>query len=51
MKPKSTGIDLIMKYIMFGYEKVKNEKPQSEDDTKLMEFINDYEKVSFKMLR
>lgn len=46
MKPKSTGIDLIMKYVMFGYDKVKNEKPQSDTDTKLMEFINDYEAVS-----
>ncbi len=46
MKPKSTGIDLIMKYVMFGYVKVKDEKPQSEIDTKLMEFINDFERVS-----
>lgn len=46
MKPKSTGIDLIMKYIMFGYDKIKDETTQSDTDAKLIEFMRDLEAVS-----
>lgn len=45
IKAASSGIALIFKYLMFGFEKIKNEKT-SESEKSVFEFISDYEKVS-----
>ncbi len=44
IKAASTGIALIFKYLMFGFNKIQNEKI-SESDKYVFEFINDYENL------
>ena len=41
----SKGINLIVKYVLFGFDKIKNEKV-SDNEKSLFEFITDLENVS-----
>lgn len=44
MKPCNEGIDFVMKYVMFGYEKIKDEK-LPEQFAYLSSFVHDLENV------
>jgi 60 kDa SS-A/Ro ribonucleoprotein len=48
IKPSNSAIAIIFKYLMFGIDKIQNEKI-SENEKYVFDFINDYEKVSYSL--
>lgn len=44
MKPKSEGVEFVVKYVLFGFNKVKDDK-LSENFAYLSAFVNDLENV------
>ncbi len=44
IKACSDGMQLIFRYLLFGYDKIKNDK-LNECDKTLLEFMTDYENV------
>lgn len=47
IKPANDGVALIFKYLLFGFQKIENEKI-NENEKHLFEFLRDFENVNKK---